>query len=74
MARVVKKYEYPMVLNIVIHRQNIDQMRDILDMTIDLKADYVELASTQYYGWSKINAEHLLPTREQLSRAEAIAH
>ena len=74
MARAVKKYEYPMVLNIVIHRQNIDQMKEILDMTIALNADYVELASTQYYGWSKINAEHLLPSREQLARAEAVAH
>ena len=74
MARVVKAYGYPMVLNIVIHRQNIDQIDDILDMTIDLQGDYVELASTQYYGWSKINAEHLLPTRAQLERAERIAH
>ena len=74
MARAVKKYDYPMVLNIVIHRQNIDQMDDILKMTVDLEADYVELASTQYYGWSKLNAEHLLPTREQLNRAEQIAH
>ena len=74
MARVVKKHEYPMVLNIVIHRQNIDQIEDIIRMTIDLDADYVELASTQYYGWSKVNAELLLPTREQLARAERIAH
>jgi len=74
MARIVKKYEYPMVLNIVIHRQNIDQMEDIINMTVELKADYVELASTQYYGWSKLNAAHLLPTREQLQRAERIAH
>ena len=74
MARVVKKYEYPMVLNIVIHRQNIDQIEDIIRMTIDLDADYVELASTQYYGWSKVNAELLLPTRQQLARAELIAH
>ncbi|MGE3772841.1 MAG: pyrroloquinoline quinone biosynthesis protein PqqE, partial [Gammaproteobacteria bacterium] len=73
MARVVKKYDYPMVLNIVIHRQNIDQIEDIIRMTIDLDADYVELASTQYYGWSKLNAELLLPTREQLARAERIA-
>ena len=28
MARLVKKYEYPMVLNIVLHRKNIDQIRD----------------------------------------------
>ncbi|MBI2799676.1 MAG: pyrroloquinoline quinone biosynthesis protein PqqE [Gammaproteobacteria bacterium] len=74
MARLVKKYDYPMVLNIVIHRQNIDQIEDIIKMTIDLNADYVELASTQYYGWSKLNEAHLLPTREQLARAEAIAH
>ena len=74
MARVVKKYEYPMVLNIVIHRQNIDQIDDIIKMTVDLQADYVELASTQYYGWSKINAATLLPTRAQLDRAEAVAH
>lgn len=74
MARLVKKYDYPMVLNIVLHRQNIDQIEDILRMTIDLEADYVELASTQYYGWSKLNEAALLPTRDQLKRAEAIAH
>ena len=73
MARIVKKYDYPMVLNIVIHRKNIDQMRDILDMTVELNADYVELASTQYYGWSRINVDQLLPTREQLAKAEKIA-
>lgn len=73
MARVVKKYDYPMVLNIVLHRKNIDQIRDILDMTVELNADYVELASTQYYGWSRVNVDQLLPTREQLERAEVVA-
>ena len=73
MARVVKEYEYPMVLNIVLHRKNIEQIRDILDMTVALNADYVELASTQYYGWSRVNIEQLLPTREQLARAEKTA-
>ncbi|HSR62812.1 MAG TPA: SPASM domain-containing protein, partial [Gammaproteobacteria bacterium] len=73
MARIVKKYEYPMVLNIVLHRKNIDQIRDILDMTVELKADYVELASTQYYGWSRVNIEQLLPARDQLLNAEKVA-
>jgi len=73
MARAVKAQGYPMVLNIVIHRQNIDQIEDIIRMTIDLKADFVELASTQYYGWSKLNLDALLPTREQLRAAEAVA-
>ncbi len=73
MARAVKAQGYPMVLNIVLHRQNIDQIEDIIRMTIDLKADFVELASTQYYGWSKLNLDALLPTRAQLQAAEAIA-
>jgi pyrroloquinoline quinone biosynthesis protein E len=74
MARAVKANNYPMVLNIVIHRQNIDHIEDILKMTVELKADYVELASTQYYGWSALNVDSLLPSREQLERAESIAH
>lgn len=69
MARIVKKYNYPMVLNIVLHRKNIDQIRDILDMCAELHGDYVELASTQYYGWSRINIDQLLPTKEQLDNA-----
>lgn len=73
MARVVKKYDYPMVLNIVLHRKNIDQIDEILDMTVDLDADYVELASTQYYGWSRINVDQLLPTKAQLANAEKVA-
>ena len=74
MARAVKAQGYPMVLNIVLHRRNIDHIEDIIRMTIELEADYVELASTQYYGWSKLNLDALLPTRGQLERAEAIAH
>lgn len=74
MARAVKAQGYPMVLNIVIHRRNIDQIEDIIRMTIELEADFVELASTQYYGWSKLNLDALLPTRAQLRAAEKVAH
>lgn len=73
MAKAVKEAGYPMVLNVVIHRENIDNIEDIILMTAELKADYVELASTQYYGWSKLNLERLLPHRSQLLRAEKVA-
>ena len=63
-----------MVLNIVMHRHNLDRMREILDMALALEADYVELANTQYYGWALTNRDYLLPTRDQLRRAEAVAH
>ncbi|AFJ02552.1 Coenzyme PQQ synthesis protein E [Methylophaga frappieri] len=74
MARAVKAAGYPMVLCFVTHRQNIDQIDEILDLAINLDADYVELATTQFYGWAMHNRDQLLPMKEQLERAEAIAH
>jgi len=72
-ARLVKKNGYPMVLCVVIHRKNIHQMREILEMASDLGADYLELANTQYYGWAHLNRDQLLPTQAQFKEAEAIA-
>ena len=74
MARQVKKQGYPMVLNFVLHRQNTDQVEDIIKLAIALEADYLELATTQYYGWANHNKEQLLPTREQIKKAEKVAH
>lgn len=71
MARAVKAAGYPMVLNFVIHRHNIHQMTDILDLCRRLEADYVELATCQYYGWAFQNREGLMPSRAQLETAEA---
>lgn len=73
-ARLIKKYDYPMVLNVVLHRLNIDHIEQILQMAEQLDADYVELANTQYYGWAARNRDRLLPSREQLQRAEAATH
>jgi len=72
MAQEVKKQGYPMVLNFVLHRGNVDQVDQILELSARLQADYVELANTQYYGWAFHNREQLLPSREQLQKAEAM--
>lgn len=72
-ARLVKKHGYPMVLCVVLHRENIHQMPEILAMAEELGADYLELANTQYYGWAHVNRDALLPTREQFETAEKIA-
>lgn len=72
-AHLVKKHGYPMVLCVVIHRENIHQMTQILEMAEELGADYLELANTQYYGWAHKNRDLLLPTKEQFEEAESIA-
>jgi PqqA peptide cyclase len=74
MAKLVKQYGYPMVLCFVLHRQNTDQVEEIIQFAHSLDADYLELATTQYYGWAMRNREQLLPTLDQVQRAEAVAH
>jgi pyrroloquinoline quinone biosynthesis protein E len=71
-AALIRKYDYPMVLNVVLHRLNIDHVEEILEMAERIDADYVELANTQYYGWAWLNREHLLPSLEQVRRAEEV--
>lgn len=70
-AKLIKQYDYPMVLNVVLHRYNLDHVERIIDMAVEMGVEYLELANTQYYGWGLVNRDHLMPTREQLLRAEA---
>jgi len=69
-AKLIKQHDYPMVLNCVLHRHNIDHVPQILEMAEAMEAEYVELANTQYYGWAYVNRDQLLPTRGQIERAE----
>ncbi|HCF6145103.1 pyrroloquinoline quinone biosynthesis protein PqqE [Pseudomonas aeruginosa] len=74
MARAVKAHGYPMVLNFVTHRHNIDRIDRIIELCLELEADFVELATCQFYGWAKVNRAGLLPSRAQLERAERITN
>ena len=71
-ARLIKQYDYPMVLNVVLHRFNLDHVDKIIDMALEMGVEYLELANTQYYGWALVNRDQLMPTREQVARAEAV--
>lgn len=71
-ARLIKQYDYPMVLNVVLHRHNLDHVDRIIDMAIAMDVEYLELANTQYYGWALANRAQLMPSREQLRRAESV--
>ncbi len=52
-TRLVKQLGWPLTLNVVLHRQNIDRIGAILDMAAVMEADRIELANTQYYGWAR---------------------
>jgi PqqA peptide cyclase len=69
---LVKELGWPLTVNVVLHRQNIDRIGAILRLTEELGADRVELANTQYYGWARRNRDALLPSRSQLEQAEEV--
>jgi PqqA peptide cyclase len=65
----LKQHRVAVTLNFVIHRRNIDQIEEMLALAESSSAGRVEFANVQYYGWAFANREHLLPTREQLTRS-----
>lgn len=71
-AQTIKAHDWPMVMNCVLHRHNLPHVGQIIEMALDLGAEYLELANVQYYGWAWVNRDHLMPTRAQLQEAEAV--
>jgi PqqA peptide cyclase len=71
-ARLIKAEGWPMVMNVVLHRLNIDYVDRIIEMGVELGAEYLELANSQYYSWALENRDKLLPSLAQLQRAEQV--
>lgn len=73
-AAIIKAQGWPMVMNVVMHRQNLPHIGRIIELAYELEAEYLELANTQYYGWAWLNRDQLIPSREQLQQAEAVVN
>ncbi len=72
-ARWVRALGLPLTINVVIHRQNIDRVEEIIRLAEALGAHRLELANVQFYGWAYQNQGRLLPELAQVRRAESIA-
>ena len=73
LARRIRSYRIAFTMNVVMHRQNLDRLAEIITLAEELRADRLEVAHVQYYGWALKNRDALLPTREQVDRSVAIA-
>ena len=71
-AAWVKEIGLPLTLNMVVHRQNLEHLEDMLALAEKLGAERVEIAHVQYYGWAYLNRASLMPTRAQLEHATEI--
>jgi len=68
-AAEVRRLGLPLTINAVVHRANIHQIPDFIQLAQDLGARRVEIAHAQYYGWALRNRAALMPTREQVFKA-----
>jgi pyrroloquinoline quinone biosynthesis protein E len=72
LSRAIRKHKIAFTVNLVVHRQNLDHLEEMIAFIEQLNPERVEIAHTQYYGWALANRAALLPTRAQLEKAVAI--
>ena len=67
-----KRLGFPVTLNVVLHRHNLDQIETVIDLASDWQVERLELAHTQYVGWAFRNRAALMPTPEQVEHAHDV--
>jgi pyrroloquinoline quinone biosynthesis protein E len=70
--RQVGEKKIAFTVNLVVHRQNLDHLEEMIAFIEQLNPERVEIAHTQYYGWALANRAALMPTHAQLEKAVAI--
>ena len=71
-ALLAKDAGFPLTINVVLHKQNLDNIEAIIRLAEDLGAERLELANTQFNGWALKNRNLLLPTRTQVEHAVSV--
>ena len=71
-CKLVRKVGLPLTINSVMHRQNLHNLKSMIELAVNLDAERLEVAQVQYYGWALKNQTAFLPTREQLDNATKI--
>ncbi|MTH77608.1 pyrroloquinoline quinone biosynthesis protein PqqE [Paracoccus aestuariivivens] len=65
---------FPLTLNAVVHRQNLDRLPEMIDLAERLGCRRIEVATVQFHGWADLNRRPLMPTLEQAKRARAVVN
>ena len=72
LSRAIRGHRIAFTVNLVVHRQNLDHLEEMIAFIEEFAPERVEIAHTQYYGWALANRAALMPTRAQLEKAVAI--
>jgi pyrroloquinoline quinone biosynthesis protein E len=72
LSRIIRRHKIAFTVNLVVHRQNLDHLEEMIAFIEQLNPERVEIAHAQYYGWALLNRAALMPTRAQLEKAVEI--
>ena len=72
LAAWIREHRIAFTTNLVVHRQNIEHLEEMVAALEALHPGRMEIAHAQYYGWALKNRSALLPTRAQLDRAATV--
>jgi pyrroloquinoline quinone biosynthesis protein E len=62
---------FPLTLNAVMHRHNMDDLPETIALALRLGARRIEVACVQFHGWAEANRSQLQPTADQVRAAKA---
>ncbi|MGA9042172.1 MAG: pyrroloquinoline quinone biosynthesis protein PqqE [Terriglobales bacterium] len=68
-APVIRESGVAFTINMVVHRQNLDHLKEMIALAESLQPQRMEIAHAQYYGWAFKNREALLPTQKQVEES-----
>lgn len=70
----VAEIGFPLTINAVVHRQNMERLPDMIELAETLGARRIEVATVQFHGWADLNRKALMPTREQAAFARQVVN
>ena len=69
-AGEITRLGFPLTINAVMHRHNLDDLPETIRFAADLGARRIEIACVQFQGWGLRNRAALQPSRAQVDRAK----
>jgi pyrroloquinoline quinone biosynthesis protein E len=71
-ARAIRTSGLPLTVNVVLHRDNLDEVPAFVAAAEEVGASRIELAHVQLLGWALANRRALLPSAEALAGAREV--
>jgi pyrroloquinoline quinone biosynthesis protein E len=70
----VTEIGFPLTINAVVHRQNMERLPEMITLAETLGARRIEVATVQFHGWADLNRAALMPTRDQAVFAREVVN